>query len=54
MTEFDLLRGDEEYKRYWATGIHSDLNYWLPARFYGKVLWLLRSLSHKVRITFRL
>ena len=54
MTEFDLLRGDEEYKRYWATGVRRDLNYWLPARPYGKVLWLLRSISRKARVSFHL
>jgi CelD/BcsL family acetyltransferase involved in cellulose biosynthesis len=54
MAEFDMLRGDDDYKRFWATGVRNDQNYWLPARFYGKVLWLVRSILHKVRITFHL
>ena len=54
MAEFDLLRGEDGYKRYWATGVRTDLNYWLPARFYGKLLWFLRRVSNKVRIVLHL
>lgn len=47
MTEFDLLRGDEPYKKYWATGHRYDLSYWMPTTVKGWLVWQLRLFRRK-------
>jgi CelD/BcsL family acetyltransferase involved in cellulose biosynthesis len=46
VSEFDLLRGNEPYKKYWATGQRYDLNFWLPVTGKGWLVWLVRQISH--------
>ncbi len=48
MTEFDLLRGDEPYKKYWATSERYDLNFYLPVTTWGRVVWLIRNTGQRV------
>jgi len=48
-TEFDFLRGDEEYKRAWGTETRCDLRIRRPVGTRGRLLWAARSAASPLR-----
>lgn len=52
LSEFDFLRGEEEYKFDWADRIRLDVNLTVPARLDGRLLIALRQLLSRARPPF--
>jgi len=48
-TEFDFLRGHEEYKQAWGTRLRHDIRLRRPAGDKGRMLWLLRRAAAPLR-----
>lgn len=48
-TEFDFLRGDEDYKRSWGVEMRHDLRIRRPASSRGRAVWLARSVVRRLR-----